>query len=136
MKSCRWLLAFATICLLAGGIHFTSSEAITISACILAFAFFYISLLPDSLLGFALTASQWMTVFSTAFDKSSQWSKNDIARAAARSCLSLSLLVTLTLIGATSGEARDADFARQSWAIAAGLEAGLLLGWFAVTFTD
>lgn len=132
----RSVLAITSFTLVVGALQLGQSYLLLFASAITSMVFFYISILPDSLLGFAITGSQWSKVFRDAFSKEKNWSTKELRSASLRSGCSLSVLILIALSGAMANSYQDSSYIEKSVMLATGLEAGILVGWLIMTFAD
>lgn len=100
--------------------------------CVVSFVFFTCSLLPQSLLGFALTSGDWGVIYSRAMDRINVPTAAEFRRAAARSLVVLSTVVLFAGWGAFYRRHADIRDSLQFMAALTGMEAGFVIGYLVI----
>jgi hypothetical protein len=100
--------------------------------CVVTFVFFTCSLLPQSLLGFALTMGDWGDIWRREMHGIDVPTAAEFRRAAARSLVVLSTVVLFAGWGAFYRRHADVRDFLQSMAVLTGMEAGFVIGYLVV----
>jgi hypothetical protein len=100
--------------------------------CVVTFVFFTCSLLPQSLLGFALTMGDWGDILRRELDGIDVPTAAEFRRAAARSLVVLSTVVLFAGWGAFYRRHADLRDFLQSMAVLTGMEAGFVIGYLVI----
>jgi hypothetical protein len=101
-------------------------------ACVLSFTFFTYTVLPKSLLGFALTLSDWGDILRREMHGIDVPTAAEFRRAAARSLVVLTGVLILGIFGAFSRRHADMREFLQSMAVLTGAEAGFVIGYLVI----
>lgn len=100
--------------------------------CVVSFVFFTYTVLPKSLLGFALTLSDWGDIWRREMHGIDVPTAAEFRRAAARSLVVLTGVLILGVFGEFSRRHDDVREFLQSMAVLTGMEAGFVIGYLVV----
>jgi hypothetical protein len=101
-------------------------------ACVLSFAFFTSSLLPQSILGFALTLRQWGDIYRRELDGIDVPTAAEFRRAAARSLVVLTTIVLLSVLRNFYLRNEGEHKFLQTMAVLTGAESGFVIGYLVI----
>jgi hypothetical protein len=100
--------------------------------CGVSFVFFTYTVLPKSLLGFALTLSDFGDILRRELDGIDVPTASEFRRAAARSLVVLTGVLILGVFGAFSRRHDDVHEFLQTMAVMTGMEAGFVIGYLVI----